>query len=70
MSSQPYFGSKEHRATLLALVSLRPNDSVTFHVFKYGIQAILLGKGEKNGDLCRMNDNYSTVGLDVKVFRQ
>jgi hypothetical protein len=39
---------KDHRTTLLSLVSLRPNDAVSFNVFKYGIQAILLAKGKKN----------------------
>ncbi|CAF0786843.1 unnamed protein product [Rotaria sordida] len=38
-------GCKDHRTTLLSLVSLRPNDAVSFNVFKYGIQAILLAKG-------------------------
>ncbi len=45
-SSQIWSGSKDHRTTLLSLVSLRPNDAVTLNVFKYGIQAVLLAKGE------------------------
>ncbi|CAF3319152.1 unnamed protein product [Rotaria socialis] len=44
-NNQIWSGSKDHRATLLSLVCLRPNDSVHFNVFKYGIQAILLAKG-------------------------
>lgn len=44
-SSQIWNGVKDHRTTLLSLVSLRPNDPVSFNIFKYGIQAILLAKG-------------------------
>ena len=44
--SQIWSGGKDHRTTLLSLVSLRPNDAVSFNVFKYGIQAILLAKGK------------------------
>ncbi|CAF2349373.1 unnamed protein product [Rotaria sp. Silwood2] len=44
-NNQIWSSCKDHRATLLSLVSLRPNDAVSFNVFKYGIQAILLAKG-------------------------
>ena len=47
--SQIWSGVKEHRTTLLSLVRLRPNDAVSFNVFKYGIQAILLAKGKNKG---------------------
>lgn len=45
LSSQIWSGSKDHRTILLSLVNLRPNDAVSFNVFKYGIQAVLLAIG-------------------------
>ncbi|CAF1179919.1 unnamed protein product [Adineta steineri] len=43
-NNQMWSGSKDHRTTLLSRVSLRPNDAISFNVFKYGIQAVLLAK--------------------------
>ncbi|CAF0802579.1 unnamed protein product [Adineta ricciae] len=43
-NNEIWSGLDEHRTTLISLLSLRSNDAVSFTVFKYGIQAILLAK--------------------------
>jgi hypothetical protein len=55
---------KDHRTTLLSLVSLRPNDAVSFNVFKYGIQAILLAKGRTQEKIYFLRDIKSNVRIE------
>ena len=64
--SPPIFGSKEHRATLIALLTLRPHDSVCFNVFKYGVQAVLLAKGKKRS--CeKKNVGFKSNRFDLQI---